>query len=116
MMFCDLVINNVLIFFLIKFLIMNTGAEAVESSLKIAKKWAYDVKKVPKYQAKILFAAGNFHGRTIAVCSGSEDPDRYEGFGPFGLGHEIIEYNNVDALEKALKNDPNIAAFIVEPI
>lgn len=95
---------------------MNSGVEAVESGLKLARKWAYDVKKVEKDKAKILFASGNFHGRTMAVCAGADDPERYEGFGPFYMNFEIIEYNNAKALEEALAKDKNIAAFLVEPI
>jgi ornithine--oxo-acid transaminase len=98
-----------------KVLPMNTGVEGVETALKIARKWAYEVKGVPKDQAKIIFAEGNFHGRTLTVVSASTDPDCREGFGPFMPGIGLVPYNDVAALEKALE-DPNVCAFIVEPI
>ncbi len=98
-----------------KVLPMNTGVEAVETALKLCRKWAYVKKGLPANQAKIVFASGNFHGRTLAVISGSVDPDSREGFGPYMPGYEIVEYNNLEALERAL-DDPNIAGFIVEPI
>ena len=98
-----------------KLLPMNTGAEAVETALKLCRKWAYEVKKVPDNQAKIIFANGNFWGRTIAAVSSSTDPDSYKGFGPYVPGFELIPYNNIEALEEALK-DSNVAGFMVEPI
>ncbi|XP_038677465.1 LOW QUALITY PROTEIN: ornithine aminotransferase, mitochondrial [Scyliorhinus canicula] len=98
-----------------KVLPMNTGVEAGESACKLARKWAYEVKGIPKYKAKILFAAGNFWGRTMSAVSSSTDPSSYEGFGPFMPGFEIIPYNDLPALERAVQ-DPNIAAFMVEPI
>lgn len=98
-----------------KVLPMNTGVEGVETAIKLARKWAYTVKGVPENQAKIIFADGNFHGRTVGVISASTDPDCRVGFGPFMPGYEIIPYNDTAALEKAL-SDPNVAAFIVEPI
>ena len=97
---------------------MNAGVEAVESGLKIAKRWGYNVKKIPKDKAKIVFMIGNFWGRTYAACATSEDPDRFEGFGPFP-GEEffkLIEYNDANALEDYLKNEPNVCAVILEPI
>jgi len=83
---------------------MNSGVEAGESGLKIARKWAYDVKKVPDNQATILFANGNFWGRTLAACASSDDPERYEGFGPFSqeLRFKLIEYDDIGALEAAV--------------
>jgi ornithine--oxo-acid transaminase len=100
-----------------KTLMMNTGVEAGESALKISRRWAYTKKGVPKDQAVILFASGNFWGRTIAACASSDDPERYNLFGPFGgLGFEIIPYNDISALEQKLKSNPNIAAYMVEPI
>ena len=98
-----------------KVLPINTGVEAVETALKLARKWAYMKKGVASDQAKIIFASGNFHGRTLAVISGSTDPDSKSGFGPYMPGYEVVDYNNLDQLEAALK-DPNAAAFIVEPI
>lgn len=98
-----------------KVLPMNTGVEAGETACKLARKWAYNVKGVPKNQAKIIFADGNFWGRTMAAISSSTDPSSYEGFGPFMPGFELVPYNDIPALEKALQ-DPNVAAFMVEPI
>ncbi|XP_036828503.1 ornithine aminotransferase, mitochondrial-like isoform X2 [Oncorhynchus mykiss] len=94
---------------------MNTGVEGGETACKLARKWAYTVKGVPKNQAKIIFANGNFWGRTMAAISSSTDPSSYEGFGPFMPGFGLIPYNDIAALEKALQ-DPNVAAFMVEPI
>jgi ornithine--oxo-acid transaminase len=98
-----------------KVLPMNTGVEAVETALKLARKWAYQVKGVPENQAKILFAEGNFHGRTLTVISASTDPEARNEFGPYMPGIEVIPYNNLRALESAVI-DPNVAAYIVEPI
>lgn len=94
---------------------MNTGVEAVETALKLARKWAYQIKGIPENQAKIIFVEGNFHGRTLGVISGSSDPDSRGGFGPYLPGYQIIPYNDLQALEAALA-DPNVAAFLVEPI
>ncbi|RWS29675.1 ornithine aminotransferase-like protein [Leptotrombidium deliense] len=99
-----------------KLLPMNTGVEACETACKLARRWAYDVKKVPKNSAKILFADGNFWGRTLAAISASTDPSSFEGFGPFMPGFDLIPYNDINALEKYLEKDPNVAAFMVEPI
>ena len=98
-----------------KVLPMNTGVEGGETALKLARRWAYDVKGVEKNKAKVVFAKGNFWGRTLAAISSSNDPSSFEGFGPFLSGFELIEYNNLNALEEAIK-DPNTAAFMVEPI
>jgi ornithine--oxo-acid transaminase len=98
-----------------KVLPMNTGVEGDETAIKLARKWAYDVKGLPQNEAKIIFCEGNFHGRTMAAVSASTDPDCRDGFGPYLPGFEIIPYNDLTALEKALE-DPNIAAFLVEPI
>ncbi|MBF2053460.1 MAG: ornithine--oxo-acid transaminase [Candidatus Sericytochromatia bacterium] len=94
---------------------MNTGVEAVETALKLARKWAYKVKQVPENQARIVFVENNFHGRTLSVISGSTDPDSRRGFGPYMPGYEIIPYNDLAALAKALQ-DPCVAGFLVEPI
>lgn len=94
---------------------MNTGVEAVETALKLCRKWAYQVKGIPDGKAKIIFVEGNFHGRTMAIISGSSDPDSRNGFGPYMPGYEVIPYNDLAALEKALQ-DPNVAGFLVEPI
>ncbi|MEM6263718.1 MAG: ornithine--oxo-acid transaminase [Bacteroidota bacterium] len=98
-----------------KVLPMNTGVEGGETALKLCRKWAYTVKQVPQNQAKIIFAAGNFWGRTLAAISSSTDPSSYQGFGPFMPGYEVIPYNDLVALEIALE-DPNVAGFMVEPI
>jgi len=98
-----------------KVLPMNTGVEGGETAVKLARKWAYEVKKVPANQAKIIFVEGNFWGRTLGAISSSTDPSSTTGFGPFMPGYEIIPYNDIFALENALK-DPNVAAFMVEPI
>jgi len=98
-----------------KVLPMNTGVEGGETAIKLARRWAYDIKKVPENKAKIVFANGNFWGRTLAAISSSNDPSSYKGFGPFMTGYELIDYNDLTALENAIK-DPNTAAFMVEPI
>jgi ornithine--oxo-acid transaminase len=99
-----------------KVLMMNTGVEAVETSLKLCRKWAYEKKGIPEGKAKILFASQNFHGRTLGVISASVDPSSRNGFGPFLPGFNVIEYDNIEALENALISDPFVAGFIVEPI
>lgn len=98
-----------------KVLPMNTGVEAVETALKLARRWAYQVKGVPANQAKIITVEGNFHGRTLNVISFSTDDSARKNFGPFMPGYETIPYNDLKALEKALQ-DPNVAGFLVEPI
>ena len=99
-----------------KVLMMNTGVEAVETALKLTRKWGYMKKGIPDGKAKILFASQNFHGRTLGVLSASVDPSSRKGFGPFLPGFEVIDYDNIEALENALLADPFIAGFIVEPI
>lgn len=94
---------------------MNTGVEGGETAVKLARRWGYDVKGIPENKARIIFADGNFWGRTIAAISTSDDEDSFGGFGPFVPGFDTIPYNDLDALEKELK-DPNVAAFMVEPI
>ena len=98
-----------------KLLPMNTGAEGVETALKLARRWGYDVKGVPEGKAKIVVCADNFHGRTITIVSMSTDPSSYGGFGPFTEGFVKIPYNDVSALEKVI-DDPNIVGFLLEPI
>jgi len=98
-----------------KVLPMNTGVEGGETAFKLARKWAYTVKGVPENKAKIIFCEGNFHGRTMMAVSASNDPDCKDGYGPYLPGVELIPYNNISALEKALQ-DPNVCAFLVEPI
>jgi ornithine--oxo-acid transaminase len=98
-----------------KVLLMNTGVEAGESAIKLARKWAYEVKGVPNNQAQIIVAEGNFWGRTISAISSSTDPSSYTNFGPFTPGFVKIPYNDLAALEDKLK-DSNVAAFMVEPI
>jgi ornithine--oxo-acid transaminase len=93
---------------------MNTGAEAVETAIKTARRWAYDVKKVPDGQAEIIVCEGNFHGRTITVTSFSSTPEYRRGFGPFTPGFRNIPYGDPEALQAAIT--PNTAAFLVEPI
>lgn len=97
-----------------KALPMNTGAEAVETALKAARKWAYTVKGVQEGQAEIIACTGNFHGRTIAVIGMSTEPQYRFGFGPFPPGYKIVPYGDIAALEQAIT--PNTAAFIIEPI
>ena len=99
-----------------KLLPMNTGAEAVETAIKIARKWAYETKGVKETQAKIVVCENNFHGRTTTIISFSNDEDARRNFGPYTPGFEKIPYNDADALEEVLKNDNNIAGFLVEPI
>lgn len=98
-----------------KLLPMNTGVEGGETAVKLARRWGYDVKGIEKNKAKILFAEGNFWGRTLSAISSSTDPSSFSGFGPYMPGFEVIPYNNIPALEKALE-DPNVAGFMVEPI
>ncbi|CAH1258157.1 ornithine aminotransferase, mitochondrial-like [Branchiostoma lanceolatum] len=98
-----------------KVLPMNTGVEGGETACKLARKWAYTVKGVPDNQAKVVFANGNFWGRTLAAISSSTDPDSFAGFGPYMPGFDLIPYNDLGALEKAV-SDPNVCAFMVEPI
>jgi ornithine--oxo-acid transaminase len=98
-----------------KILPMNTGVEGGETAIKLCRKWAYKVKGVPENEAVILFAKNNFWGRTLAAVSSSTDPSAYDDYGPYLPGFEIIDYNDIDALEKALEN-PNVAGFMVEPI
>src|SRR5580765_2043518 len=97
-----------------KALPMNSGAEAVESAIKVARKWGYEVKGVPQGQAEIVVAADNFHGRTVAIVGFSTDPQSRGGFGPFAPGFKVVPYGDAAALEAAI--GPNTVAFLVEPI
>ena len=99
-----------------KVLPMNTGAEAVETALKVCRKWAYEVKGIPENQAQIIVCENNFHGRTTTIISFSNDETARKNFGPFTDGFIKIEYDNLEALEKALASSKNIAGFLVEPI
>ena len=98
-----------------KVLPMNTGVEGGETANKLARKWGYLKKNIPENKARIIFAKGNFWGRTLAAISSSDDPSSYKGFGPYMPGYDLIPYNDLVALEKELK-DPNVCAFMVEPI
>ncbi len=93
---------------------MNTGAEAVESGLKVARKWGYEVKGVPADQARVVVAAGGFHGRTITIVGSSTDPDARGGFGPFTPGFDVVPYGDEDALRAAVT--PNTVAVLIEPV
>lgn len=99
-----------------KSIMMNSGVEAGETAIKFARRWAYEKKGVPDNRAWVLFAFKNFWGRTISACGSSEDPDRYHHFGPYDLNFKLIEYNNLETLEYNLKNNKNIAAYMLEPI
>ena len=99
-----------------KLLPMNTGAEAVETAVKICRKWAYEVKGIDQNEAKIIVCKGNFHGRTTTIISFSNDPLARQNFGPYTEGFIKIEYDDLNALEKALESSSNIAGFLVEPI
>ena len=98
-----------------KVLPMNTGVEGGETAIKLARRWGYNVKGIAENKAKIIFAEGNFWGRTLAAISSSTDPSSFKGFGPYMPGFGLVPYNDLDALEEALK-DKEVAAFMVEPI
>ncbi|HLA88270.1 MAG TPA: ornithine--oxo-acid transaminase [Anaerolineales bacterium] len=93
---------------------MNSGAEAVETAVKLVRKWAYQVKKVPRHQAEIIVASGNFHGRTVTIVSFSTEPSYRDDFGPFTPGFVTVKYGDANAIEKAIT--PNTAAVMLEPI
>ncbi len=93
---------------------MNSGAEAVETAVKLARKWAYQVKKVPRHQAEIIVASGNFHGRTVTIVSFSTEPSYRDDFGPFTPGFVTVSYGDAEAIERAIT--PNTAAVLLEPI
>lgn len=98
-----------------KVLPMNTGVEAVETAIKLCRKWAYEVKGIAENKARIIVCANNFHGRTTGIISFSTDPSAKKNYGPFATGFEIIPFNDLNALAKAL-TDKNVAGFLVEPI
>ena len=98
-----------------KVLPMNTGVEGGETAIKLARRWGYSVKGIAENQAKVIFAEGNFWGRTLAAISSSTDPSSYKGFGPYMPGFGLVPYNDLTALEAALQ-DPTVAAYMVEPI
>lgn len=99
-----------------KVLPMNTGAEAVETAIKICRKWAYEIKNIAENEAQIIVCKNNFHGRTTTIISFSNDDNAQKNFGPFTSGFIKIEYDNLHELENALQNNPNVAGFLVEPI
>jgi ornithine--oxo-acid transaminase len=95
-----------------KLLPMNTGVEGGETAIKLARRWGYEIKGIEKNKAKVIFAEGNFWGRTLAAVSSSNDPSSYNGYGPFMPGFELIPYNDLAVLEKAI-SDPNVASFMM---
>ncbi|PRY10941.1 ornithine--oxo-acid transaminase [Pontibacter ummariensis] len=99
-----------------KALFMNSGAEAVETAIKLARKWGYMKKGIAPHNAEILVVEHNFHGRTTGIISFSTDPDSTRDFGPYMPGYKVIPYNNIEALEQALKENPNLCGFLVEPV
>ena len=100
-----------------KVLFMNSGVEAGETAVKMARRWGYEVKKIKDNEAKIVFVKNNFWGRTITACATSDDPSRYKGFGPYDRENfYLIDYNNLEAVEETFKNDSNICAIFLEPI
>ncbi|XP_076166241.1 ornithine aminotransferase, mitochondrial [Ptiloglossa arizonensis] len=99
-----------------KFLPMNTGVEAGDTAVKVARRWGYIAKKIPKERATVVFAKGNFWGRSIAALSASTDPNCYTNFGPYVPRFDKVPYNDLDALERKLNQDPTVCAFMVEPI
>ncbi|MFT2007076.1 ornithine--oxo-acid transaminase [Pontibacter sp. 13R65] len=99
-----------------KSLLMNSGAEAVETAIKLARKWSYLKKGIAPHKAEIIVVESNFHGRTTGIISFSTDPDSTKGFGPYMPGYKVIPYNDLEALEQSLQANPNVCAFMVEPI
>lgn len=99
-----------------KVLPVNSGVEAVETAIKLARRWGYVVKQVPENEARIVFVEGNFHGRTMTAVSASTDPDSFQNFGPFLPGIARIPYNDLNSLETMFKSDPHITGFVFEPI
>lgn len=99
-----------------KVLPMNTGVEGGETAIKLARRWGYDVKGITENQAEVIFVEGNFWGRTMAAISSSNDPSSYKGFGPYMPGFKLVPYNDLTVLEETFKTNPNICAFMFEPI
>lgn len=99
-----------------KAIMMNSGVEGGETAVKFARRWGYRRKGIPKDQAVVLFASNNFWGRTIAACGSSDDPARYADFGPFGLNFKILPFDDADAFERELRENPNVAGVMLEPI
>ena len=98
-------------------LLMNGGVEGAEAAVKFSRRWGVESKGIDNEKVTVLFASNNFWGRSLAACASSDDKERYSRFGPFkNLGFEIIEYNNIQALENKLKENPNVASFMIEPI
>lgn len=95
---------------------MNSGVEAVETAIKLCRKWAYEVKGIPDGQAKVIFFTANFHGRTLSVISGSTDPGSRRHFGPYLPGIEVLPYNDLAAVQQKLASDPHVAGVLIEPI
>jgi len=99
-----------------KFLPMNTGVEACETAVKIARRWGYVVKGVPKDKAEVVMANGNFWGRSITASGACDDPARYTNFGPFTPGFPLIPYNDINAVKTIFESNPNIVGIMFEPI
>ena len=99
-----------------KYLPMNSGVEACETSIKLARRWAYEVKGIPNNKAVVLIAKGAFWGRSITACGASDDPQRFTHYGPFTPGFKLVKYNDVEAVKKQFEANPNICAIMLEPI
>jgi len=99
-----------------KMLPMNTGVEACETAVKLARRWGYRSKGIPDNQAKVVMCNGNFWGRSITASGACDDPQRYAHFGPFTPGFPLVDYNDVDALRGVLEKDPHVCAVMFEPI
>lgn len=96
---------------------MNGGVEGAEGAIKFARRWGVETKGIDNKDVTVLFASNNFWGRSLAACGSSDDPERYERFGPLkNIGFDIIAYNNASALEEAIKSNPSVCAFMIEPI
>jgi ornithine--oxo-acid transaminase len=99
-----------------KFLPSNSGVEACESAIKVARRWGYVVKGVEHDRASVILMKGNFWGRSITASGACDDESRYNNFGPFTPGFPLVNYNNIDEIEAHMKNDPNCCAIMIEPI